>query len=159
MVYLNTMHSLSETELRVAHPSVHRRRSRRLQVAAIRGPRRKNFRWGKDVRPRKLDEALSRHGHSARRGVESPSSPRERCSVYTVRRSIISMRDSNFIKKDVKNIPHFRRIVPYSERGRNARREGGGTILPCQGRAPYFTFEHDALSALPPPTPLTLSFG
>ena len=32
-----------------------RRQSRRLQVAAIRGPRRKYFRWGKDVRPRKPD--------------------------------------------------------------------------------------------------------
>ena len=44
-----------------------RRQSRRLQVAAIRGPRRKYFRWGKDLRPRKLDEALSRHGRRARR--------------------------------------------------------------------------------------------
>ena len=32
-----------------------RRHSHRLQVAAIRGPRRKYFRWGKDLRPRKLD--------------------------------------------------------------------------------------------------------
>ena len=59
--------SLSKTVLRAAHPSVHRRRSRRLNAAAIRGPRRKYFRWGKDVRPRKLDETLSRHGRSARR--------------------------------------------------------------------------------------------
>ncbi len=44
-----------------------RRHSRRLQVAAIRGPRRKYFRWGKDLRPRKPDETLSRHGRSARR--------------------------------------------------------------------------------------------
>ena len=75
--------------------------------------------------------------------VESPSSPRERCSVSTVRRSIISMRDSNFIKKDEKHIPHFRRIVPYSEWGRKARREGGGTILPCQRTTVYFTSEHN----------------
>ena len=44
-----------------------RRQCRRLQVAAIRGPHRKHFRWGKDLRPRKLDEALSRHGRRARR--------------------------------------------------------------------------------------------
>ena len=43
---------------------------------------------------------------------------------------------------DEKYIPHFRRIVPYSEWGRKARREGGGTTLPCQGRAPYPTLEH-----------------
>ena len=69
----------------------------------------------------------------------------ERRSVYTVRRSIISMRDSNFIKKDEKYIPHFRRIVPCSEWGRNTRREGGGATFPAR-RAPYFTFEHDATS-------------
>ena len=44
-----------------------RRHCRRLQVAAIRGPRRKYFRWGKDLRPRKPDETLSRHGRRARR--------------------------------------------------------------------------------------------
>ena len=57
------------------------------------------------------------------------------------------MRDPNFIKNDEKYIPHFRRIVPYSEWGRKARREGGGATLPCQGRTPYPTFEYDALSA------------
>ena len=44
-----------------------RRQCRRLNAAAIRGPRRKYFRWGKDLRPRKLDETLSRHGRRARR--------------------------------------------------------------------------------------------
>ena len=56
------------------------------------------------------------------------------------------MRDPNFIKNDEKYIPHFRMIVPYSEWGRKARREGGGATFPAR-RAPYFTFEHDALSA------------
>ena len=86
-----------------------RRHSRRLQVAAIRGPRRKNFRWGKDVRPRKQDETLSRHGRSARRvALLSPSgSPpkvfsvgqSERRSVSTVRRLVMWVRDSNFFQE------------------------------------------------------------
>ena len=86
-----------------------RRQSRRLQVAAIRGPRRKNFRWGKDVRPRKQDETLSRHGRSARRvALLSPSgSPpkvfsvgqSERRSVSTVRRLVMWVRDSNFFQE------------------------------------------------------------
>ena len=83
--------------------------------------------------------------------VESPSSPRERRSVSTVRRSIIFMRDSNFIKKDGKCIPHFRRIVPYFEWGRNTRREVGGTILPCQGTAVYF-FHTSMMKLLSPPS-------
>ena len=49
--------------------------------------------------------------------VESPSSPRERCSVNTVRRSIISMRYLNFIKKDEKHIPHFRRTELFPSGG------------------------------------------
>ena len=63
------------------------------------------------------------------------------------------MRDSNSIKKDEKHIPHFRRIVPYSEWGRNTRREGGGTTFPAR-RAPYPTFEHDAPSERVLPLPL-----
>ena len=72
-------------------------------------------------RPRKLDETLSRHGRSARRVAflsPSGSPPKvfsvgqsERRSVYSVRRSIISMRDSNSIKKDETHIPHFRRTA------------------------------------------------
>ena len=147
---------------------VHRRRSRRLNAAAIRGPRRKYFRWGKDLRPRKLDETLSRHGLRARRVAflsPSGSPPKvfsvgqsERRSVHTVRRSIIFMRNSNFFKKDEKYIPHFRRSVPYSEWGRKARmglptklpaailwgpRVGGGATFPAR-RTPNFTFEHAA---------------
>ena len=104
-----------------------RRQSRRLQVAAIRGPRRKYFRWGKDVRPRKLDEALSRHGRRARRVAflsPSGSPPKvfsvgqsERRSVHTVRRSIIFMRNSNFFKKNEKYIPHFRRTALFTSGG------------------------------------------
>ena len=132
-----------------------RRQSRRLQVAAIRGPRRKYFRWGKDVRPRKPDETLSRHGRSARRVAflsPSGSPPKvfsvgqsERCSVSTVRRSIISMRDSNFIKKDEKYIPHFRRIALFSSGGGTPEGKVGGTTFPAR-RTPYFTFELAATS-------------
>ena len=49
--------------------------------------------------------------------VESPSSPRERRLVSTVLRSIISKRDSNFIKKDEKYIPHFRRTALFTSGG------------------------------------------
>ena len=56
------------------------------------------------------------------------------------------MRDPNFIKNDEKYIPHFRRIVPYSEWGRKARREGGGATFPAR-RTPHFTLEPAALSA------------
>ena len=35
------------------------------------------------------------------------------------------MRNLNFIKKDEKYIPHFRRIVPYSEWGRSPEGEEG----------------------------------
>ena len=48
-------------------------------------------------------------------------------------------------QKDEKYIPHFRRIVPYSEWGRKARREGGGATFPAR-RAPYFAFEPAAPS-------------
>ena len=128
--------ALSETGLRAAKPNLHSGRLRPLlQVAAIRGPRRKNFRWGKAVRPRKPDEALSRHGRCARRVAflsPSGSPPKvfsvgqsERRSVYSVRRSIISMRDSNSIKKNEKYIPHFRRSELYFEWGRSPEGEEG----------------------------------
>ena len=92
--------------------------------------------------------------------VESPSSPRERRSVSTVRRLIISMRDSNVIKKDEKYIPHFKRTELFSSGGGKPEgKEGeqysprdvhsisylsttqpagrGVTILPCQRIALY----------------------
>ena len=59
--------NFSETVSRAAHPSVHRRCNRRLNAAAFRGPRRKYFRWGKAMRPRKPDGKLNRHGLGARR--------------------------------------------------------------------------------------------
>ena len=59
--------SFSKTVSRAAQPSVHRRCNRRLNAAAFRGPRRKYFRWGKAMRPRKPDGKLSRHGLGARR--------------------------------------------------------------------------------------------
>ena len=65
--YLSTTNTLSKTVSRAAQPSVHRRCNRRLNAAAFRGPRRKYFRWGKAMRPRKPDGKLSRHGLGARR--------------------------------------------------------------------------------------------
>ena len=75
--------------------------------------------------------------------VESPSSPRERCSVSAVRRSIISMRDSNFIKKDEKNIPHFRRTALFPSGGGKPEGKVGEQYSHVRGHAPYFMFEHD----------------
>ena len=97
---LNTPNTFSKTVSRAAHPNLHSGRLRPLlQVAAIRGPRRKYFRWGKDVRPRKLDETLNRHGRRARRVAllaPSGSPPKvfsvgqsERRSVSTVRRLVM----------------------------------------------------------------------
>ena len=132
-----------------------RRQSRRLQVAAIRGPRRKYFRWGKDVRPRKPNETLSRYGRRARRVAflsPSGSPPKvfsvgqsERCSVNTVRRSIISMRNSNSIKKDEKYIPHFRRIALFTS--------GGGIPEGMEGEQHSHVRDMHSISRLSMPHP------
>ena len=74
--------------------------------------------------------------------VESPSSPRERRSVSTVRRSIISMRDSNSIKKSEKHIPHFRRTELFPSGGGKPEGKEGEQYSHVRGRALYFTFEH-----------------
>ena len=66
--------------------------------------------------------------------VESPSSPRERRSVSTVRRSIISMRDSNSIKKDEKYIPHFRRTELFTSGGGTPEGKEGGQYSHVRGR-------------------------
>ena len=67
--------------------------------------------------PNTLSETELRAAHPNLQRVESPSSPRERRSVYTVRRLIISMRDSNSIKKEEKHIPHFRRTELFPSGG------------------------------------------
>ena len=81
--------------------------------------------------------------------VESPSSPHERRLVSIVRRLIISMRNLNFIKKDEKYIPHFMRIVPYSEWGRSPEGEEGEQHSPRDVHS-IPASEHDVSSA---PTP------
>ena len=67
-----------------------RRQSRRLNAAAIRGPRRKYFRWGKDVRPRKPNETLSRHERRARR--VALLAPRAMFSLYCSPLKLVSAR-------------------------------------------------------------------
>ena len=56
------------------------------------------------------------------------SSARAGFSVSTVRRSIMSVRDSNFFSRGGKLVPHFRRTALFRTRGRKARREGGGIL-------------------------------
>ena len=59
----------------------------------------------------------------------------------TVRRSIIFMRDSNFIKKDEKHTPHFRRTALFPSGGGKPEGKEGEQYSHVRGRAPYFTFE------------------
>ena len=103
--------------------------------------------------------------------AESPSSPRERRSVYTVRRSIISMRYLNFIKKDEKHIPHFRRTALFPSGGGKPEGKEGEQLSPrdvysisrlsttkpagrgsqyfhVKGRTPVPTPEHDVYSII-----------
>ena len=148
-----------------------------LSAAGVWGPRRKYFRWGKDLRPRKLDETLSRHGRRARRvAFLSPSgSPPKVFSVgqssdvrsvlFAARLSLCEIQTLSKWTKSISRIlgglnsPRGPRRM-YIRKGKRssraiderrslrrregeARREGGGTILPCQGREFYFTFEYD----------------
>ena len=83
--------------------------------------------------------------------VESPSSPRERRSVNTVRRSIISMRDSNFIKKDKKHIPHFRRTELFPSGGGKPEGKEGEQYSHVRGRQLILFYEHDATFERAPP--------
>ena len=84
----------------------------------------------REMRPRKLDETLSRHGRRARRVAFL--SPRATFSLCCSPLDYLYAR-LKLYQEDEKYIPHFRRFVPYSEWGRKARREGGGTTLPCKG--------------------------
>ena len=58
----------------------------------------------------------------------------ERCSVSTVRRSIIFMRDSNFIKKEEKYIPHFRRTELFTSGGGTPEGKEGEQYSHVRGR-------------------------
>ena len=56
------------------------------------------------------------------------------------------MRDSNFIKKDEKHIPHFRRTALFPSGGGIPEGKEGEQYSHVRGRAHYFTFEPDATS-------------
>ena len=53
------------------------------------------------------------------------------------------MRDSNFIKKDEKCIPHFRRTALFPSGGGKPEGKEGEQHSPVRGRTLNFTFEHD----------------
>ena len=56
------------------------------------------------------------------------------------------MRDSNFIKKDEKYIPHFRRITLFPSGGGKPEGKEGEQYSHVRGCTPYFTFEPAATS-------------
>ena len=93
-----------------------RRRSHAPLSQAFRGPRRKYFRWGKAMRPRKPDETLSRHGLGARR--VALLAPRGVLSKYRYPLSYVGANTKNFGKVQ-KPVPHFGRWQAYSEWGRS----------------------------------------
>ena len=77
------------------------------------------------------------------------------------------MRDSSFIKKDEKYIPHFRRTELFTSGGGKPEGKEGEQYSHVRGRTPVFTFEPAATServsyartlALSSRRPLTLSF-
>ena len=116
------MGSHSETVSRAAHPSVHRRCNRLLNAAAFRGPRRKYFRWGKAMRPRKQDGKLSRHGLGARRvALLAPRGVLNQCRHPLSYVGAIT----KIFGKVQKSVPHFGRRELYSEWGRSPGGEEG----------------------------------
>ena len=56
------------------------------------------------------------------------------------------MRDSNFIKKDEKHIPHFRRTALFPSGGGKPEGKEGVQYSHVRGRTHNFTFEHAATS-------------
>ena len=76
---------------------------------------------------RALDVTLSRHGRKC--ASAEFLRPREVFSEYCSPLDYASARVKVF-QEVVKLVAHDRRNVPYSERGRKARREGGGNNIP-----------------------------
>ena len=136
---LNPTKTFSETELRAAQPSVHRRCNRRLNAAASRGPRRKYFRWGKAMRPRKQDGKLNRHGLGARR--VALLAPRGVLNKY---RHPLGYEGAitKIFGKVQKSVPHFGSRELYSEWGRSPGGEEGVSYSHVRGRQLVFFYEH-----------------
>ena len=107
-------------------------------AAAIRGPRRKYFRWGKDVRPRKPDETLSRHGRCARRVAFL--SPRAMFSLYCSPLDYLYARFKLY-QNDEKYIPHFRRTELFPSGGGTPEGKEGEQYFNVRGRTTNFTFK------------------
>ena len=87
-----------------------------MNAAAFRGPRRKYFRWGKAMRPRKPDETLSRHGLGARRVVLL--APRGVLGKYRHPLGYVGA-ITKILGKIQKQVAHFGRSELYSEWGRS----------------------------------------
>ena len=102
------------------------------------------------------DETLSRHGRRAR---APNSSARAGFSVSTVRRSIMSVRDSNFFQKAESKFRILGGVKPFRTRGRKARREGGGNQDNPRDEQPIRSvLEHDEqFGRVPPNTTRTLT--
>ena len=133
----NSTWSRSDVHLFGASPSTtflfRRRNHAPLTQTCTAGVYARSCKSRREMRPRKPDETLSRHGRRARRVAFL--SPRAMFSLFCSPLDYLYARFKLY-QNDEKFIPHFRRIVPYSEWGRNTRREGGGTILPCQRTTP-----------------------
>ena len=65
------------------------------------------------------------------------------------------MRDSNFIKKDEKYIPHFRRTELFTSGGGIPEGKEGEQYSHVRGRTLYFTFEHTSPAGQGRDTPMS----
>ena len=94
-------------------------------------------------RPRKLDEALSRHGRRARRVAFL--SPRAMFSLYCSPLDYLYARFKHY-QKDEKHIPHFRRTTLFPSGGGIPEGKEGEQYFHVRGRTPVPTSEPAATS-------------
>ena len=97
----------------------------------------------REMRPRKLDETLSRHGRSARRVAFL--APRAMFGQYCSPLDYLYAR-LNSIKKDEKFIPHFRRIELFPSGGGKPEGKEGEQYSHVRGLHPVLASEHDVPS-------------